>query len=248
VIANFENKYGRITEEFGAAIDGKPIYKGIPACRRKEDHQINRARILDDAQIERVLTHIDTTSNARASDEVKFLFSVYAGLRACEIAGMTLDAVVDAGDRISRYIIVGRHVAKGGRPRLIPMHPLIRDALVRFRAEHPETRFLAFSNRSGVRRQNANAVKAWFIHLYRQVGLHGCSSHSGRRTFITRLARLANLHGTSLRDVQLLAGHARMETTAAYIEPADDLSRLVAAFGVPSNPFPTTLNSKGEHA
>lgn len=245
---NFDNTFGRISEPFGETCGGKPIYKGIPSCRRKEDHQINRARVLDDTQIERVLAHIFATSNARASDEVKFLFSVYAGLRAAEIAGMTLDAVVDADDRISRHIIVGRHVAKGGRPRLIPMHPLIRDALIRFRSEHPETRFLAFSNRSGVRRQNANAVKAWFLHLYQQVGLHGCSSHSGRRTFITRLARLANLHGTSLRDVQLLAGHARMETTAAYIEPADDLSRLVAAFGVPSTPFPTTLNSKGETA
>lgn len=248
MIINLDNTFGHISTPFGETYDDKPIYKGIPSCRRKEDHQINRARVLDDTQIERVLATIYATSNARASDEVKFLFSVYAGLRAAEIAGMTLDAVVDADDRISRHIIVGRHVAKGGRPRLIPMHPLIRDALIRFRSEHPDTRFLAFSNRSGVRRQNANAVKAWFIHLYRQVGLHGCSSHSGRRTFITRLARLANLHGTSLRDVQLLAGHARMETTAAYIEPADDLSRLVAAFGAPSTPFPTILNSKGEPA
>ena len=97
------------------------IFKGIAAYQRKEDRQINRARILEDHQIERVLRHISDTSNSRASDEVKFLFSVYAGLRVAEIAGLTLDAVVDADDRISRHIIVGRHIAKWGRQRVIPI-------------------------------------------------------------------------------------------------------------------------------
>lgn len=230
------------------AFERSGTFNGIGTYQRKEDRPINRARVLDDRQIERVLKHIADTSNAPASDEVKFLLSFYAGLRVSEIAGMTLDAVVDADDRIGRHIIVGRHIAKQGRQRIIPMHPRIRDALTRFRSDHPNIRFLAFSNRRGVRRQNASAVKSWFIQLYRQVGLEGCSSHSGRRTFITRLARLANLHGTSLRDVQLLAGHARLETTAAYIEPAEDLSRLVEALGVPSTPSPTNLNNKGKNA
>lgn len=191
---------------------------------------IRRARILDDTQIERVIAHIRATSNAPASDEVKFLLSVYAGLRVAEIAGLTLADVVDADDRIGRHIIIGRHSAKGGKQRVIPMHPKIRDALIRFRKAHPGISYLAFSSRWGARRQNVASVKNWFLLLYQQVGLQGCSSHSGRRTFITRLARKANLHGHSLRDVQLLAGHARLDTTAAYIEPAENLSLLVEAF------------------
>ncbi len=47
----------------------------------------------------------------------------------------------------------------------------------------------------------------WFARAYRTIGLAGCSSHSGRRTFITRAARLVHKAGGSLRDVQLLAGH-----------------------------------------
>ncbi len=210
---------------------------------------IRRARVLDDSHIERLLIHINKNSNSPASDELKVLFSYYAGLRACEIAAMTLDCVVDADGRIGRHILVSRHAAKGGRERIVPMHPKIRDALVRFRAAHPGERILCFSARRGkVRYQNASAVKTWFLKVYKEVGLEGCSSHSGRRTFITRMARLANLHGSSLRDVQLLAGHSCMATTAAYIDPADDLARLVSALGVPSTPCPTTLNNKGENA
>jgi len=63
-----------------------------------------------------------------------------------------------------------------------------------------------------------SSVVNWFAQLYRELGLEGCSSHSGRRTFITRAARLVFKVGGSLRDVQQLAGHRSIDQTQAYIE------------------------------
>jgi len=43
-------------------------------------------------------------------------------------------------------------------------------------------------------------------------------SHSGWRAFITRAARLVHRADSSLRDVQLLAGHRSIQTTQGYID------------------------------
>ena len=69
------------------------------------------------------------------------------------------------------------------------------------------------------------SIVNWFALLYAETGLPGCSSHSGRRTFITRTARLLAKAGGSLRDVQELAGHRSLTTTERYIEGDRDAQR-----------------------
>ena len=56
-------------------------------------------------------------------------------------------------------------------------------------------------------------VRLWFHRLYTSLKMDGCSSHSGRRTFITRAARKVSQVGGSLRDVQELAGHTSLAMT-----------------------------------
>lgn len=72
-----------------------------------------------------------------------------------------------------------------------------------------------------------NAAVQWFRRFFKSIEFDGCTSHSGRRSFITDLARSANNHGCSLKDVQILAGHKRLETTGDYIEPSASQFSLV---------------------
>jgi integrase/recombinase XerD len=71
------------------------------------------------------------------------------------------------------------------------------------------------------------AVQAWFHGLYESLGFAGASSHSGRRTFVTRCAKNIIAAGGSLRDVQELAGHASLATTQRYIQGDTDAKRKV---------------------
>jgi integrase/recombinase XerC len=69
------------------------------------------------------------------------------------------------------------------------------------------------------------SIVNWFHRVYDSLGLDGCSSHSGRRTFITRSARAISKIGGSLRDVQELAGHRALSCTERYIAGDRDAQR-----------------------
>jgi site-specific recombinase XerD len=82
-----------------------------------------------------------------------------------------------------------------------------------------------FSERTiGMSRQ---AIAVWVHRLYTELGLKGASSHSGRRTYITRLAKPVVEAGGSLRDAQQLAGYFSLSTTQRYIEGSFEAKRRV---------------------
>jgi integrase/recombinase XerC len=72
-------------------------------------------------------------------------------------------------------------------------------------------------------------VRLWSHRLYTSLHMDGCSSHSGRRTFMTRAARKVSQVGGSLRDVQELAGHTSLAMTQRYIEGDTEAKRKLVA-------------------
>jgi integrase len=185
-----------------------------------------QAKTLSPAQIRTALTYLATTRNAER-DVVMFLLSVRAGLRACEIAGATWMMIVDSDSRISDVLALEDRIAKKKSGRTIPLAHDLRAALVALHAKRspsPADRIVYSERRNGL---DAATVAQRFFHLYARLGFVGCSSHSGRRTFLTQCARKISLVGGSLRDVQVLAGHADLTTTAAYIDADPDAMRKV---------------------
>ena len=91
----------------------------------------------------------------------------------------------------------------------------------------PESPYLITTQRAD--KFSANAVAVWFNRFYKKLGLQGCSSHSGRRTFLTNAARRISLAGGSIRDVMALAGHQHLSTTQRYVEADSEAQRKVVA-------------------
>jgi integrase len=151
-------------------------------------------------------------------DRMMILLSVKAGLRAGEIAKLTWSMVLDANGRIGNRIELHDSAAKKSSGRTIPMHPDLQRALLRLRRQTGAEGAVIRSERTGACGMLPGSVVNWFRGLYRELRLNGCSSHSGRRTFITNAARLVFKAGGSLRDVQQLAGHRSIEQTQAYID------------------------------
>jgi integrase len=185
-----------------------------------------RAKILAPADVGDLLVFASCTRHP-LRNTVMVLLSAKAGLRAGEIANLTWDMVVDANSQISGLIELADAAAKKCSGRSIPVHPDLAAALGAWRQVAPTSDCVIASERGG--RMRPLSIVVWFNRAFKNIGLKGCSSHSGRRTFVTRAARIVHKAGGSLRDVQLLAGHRSIQTTQRYIDGDSDAQRKLVA-------------------
>jgi integrase len=174
-----------------------------------------QAKILTNGQLSAALKATRQTRYP-TRDKAMLLLSAKAGLRAAEIAGLTWAMVTDADGRLAEHIALSNHIAKKGSGRFIPVHPLLRAALTPLQRQARSVGHIIKSERGQA--LSPGSVVNWFRAFYAKLGLQGCSSHSGRRTFITVAARRVARAGGSLRDVQILAGHRSLRHTQDYIE------------------------------
>lgn len=157
------------------------------------------------------------------------LLSFKAGLRACEISGLEWPMLLASNHKIGTMLVIPPTIAKMGSGRQIPLNRELANALRKLHGARgqPHQGWVIQSQKGG--RMPPDSLVNWFGALYRSLGLIGCSSHSGRRTFITRSARLLPKTGGSLRDVQELAGHRALTTTERYIAGDRDAQRRLIA-------------------
>ena len=174
-----------------------------------------QAKLITPTVLRRMLAYTRQTASP-ARDRVIVLLSVRAALRACEIARLDWSMVLDARGHVGDHIAVHDRIAKKQSGRRVPLHPDLRRALLVLQRDVDAVEPVVRSARGGAMRPNS--IVNWFVAMFVALGLPGCSSHSGRRTFITTAARNAHRAGCSLRDIQLLAGHRSIETTQRYID------------------------------
>lgn len=187
-----------------------------------------QAKTLSDKQQATVLHHL-AQSQMPERNQLMFLLSIKAGLRAKEIASLTWAMVMDADGQLANAIHLTNNASKGAKGgRIIQMNTKLKEALQAWHAQHPNPiadNRIIWTQRSQT--PSAQVIVNFFFQLYRDMGYEQASSHSGRRTFITNVARKITQVGGSLRDVQYMAGHASLQTTQRYIEHDSDAMKRV---------------------
>lgn len=185
-----------------------------------------QAKVLSAHEVEDLLFFAKTTRYPDRN-RVVVLLSVKAGLRAAEIANLTWPMVADPTGGVGSHIELRDHAAKKQSGRIVPLNADLHEALVALRATCAGQGPVVRSERGD--EMTPLSIVVWFNRAYKAIGLEGCSSHSGRRTFITRAARVVHKAGGSLRDVQLLAGHRSIQTTQRYIDGDSEAQRRLVS-------------------
>lgn len=176
-----------------------------------------KAKTLKDSHFKAALAYVINTRYP-LRNKVLLLLSYKAGLRSKEMAEITWSMVCTADSEIDTHITLTNKAAKGNSGRLIPMNKDLHLALIELKSQlspQPNDKIIFGERGDGM---TAHGIQTFFMRLYKDLNLQGCSSHSGRRTFITNIARNISKYGGSLKDAQEIAGHANLSTTLGYIE------------------------------
>jgi integrase/recombinase XerD len=191
------------------------------SVNKKYRRALTRAKILTAEQFNRAMREARREEHSVRA-EVLLRLSFFCGLRAKEMASIRwVNNLLGPTGEINDTLHITRDAGKRAVERRVPMPIELRKALRRLRDLRPDDEYVIYRLDGHFGKCEPNTLVQWFKRFYARVGFVGVSSHSGRRTFITNTARNANLVGASIKDVQILAGHKRLETTAGYIEPSD---------------------------
>ena len=175
---------------------------------------MRQAQTLTDAQLRRVL-HYCRSRRHPLRDETIILTSFYAGLRAIEIAAQKYADVYDEQGSVRDQFTLRATQSKGGRTRTVYIGSKLKRALKEYQASIVRLRqdMPLFPSQKGGH-FSANTMCQLFLDIYKACGLRDASSHSGRRTYITKLAN----KGVGVRLLAELAGHSHISTTQRYID------------------------------
>lgn len=182
-----------------------------------------QAKTLTQAEIRRVLDYIATRKHS-LRNRAMLMTTYLSGMRVAELASLRYKDVVDADGNIRNEIRLSAEQTKGNEARVVFVSEKLSKELERYISIYKPKDFnlkFFYSQKAKSDGFTANTLTQFFHYLYKQSGIDGASSHSGRRTFITNLAN----KGISVRVLASLAGHKNISTTQCYIDVNDEMMR-----------------------
>jgi len=192
---------------------------------------MKQARTLNDNELKLLLLYISTRKYA-ARDRAIVLLTYWGGMRIGECAALYVKDVLNIDGTVKNEINLTAEQTKGRFARTVVLADKLRKELKDYllsRFSEKELTAVAYSslyNKPLFITQksegfSANTLTYTMTMLYKQSGLYGCSSHSGRRTFITKLSSKS----VPLKVLMEMVGHRNLQTTQRYIDVTADMKR-----------------------
>jgi integrase/recombinase XerD len=178
-------------------------------------------RGLTHAEVERLLAACDRSRPTGRRDFAVLTLLVRLGLRAGEVAGLTLDAI---DWRAGELIVSG----KGSRSERLPLPPDVGEAIVAYlRAGRPPSamdRAVFIRVKAPHRGLSSGGVTQIVGDAARRAGLGLVHAHRLRHTAATEMLRA----GGSLAEIGQVLRHRRAQTTAIYAKVDEPALRTLA--------------------
>ena len=182
---------------------------------------MKQAKTITERELKAVLAICATRRYAKR-DRLAVLLGHWAGLRAKEIAALKRNHVITSNGEVRTSFLLTAEETKGSKARRVFISTHLQREIAsylkqnQFRHCNPyllqSQKGMAFS---------ANTMCQLLAHIYKESNIEGGSSHSGRRTFITRLAA----KGVSVKVLAELAAHSSISTTQRYIDVNEEQIR-----------------------
>ena len=182
---------------------------------------MSQARVLNPQELRRVLDHVATRRHS-ARNRAMLLLTHYAGMRVGEVAALRINDVLNSDNTIKDEVRLLPEQTKGKHARTVYLNERMRKEIGQYlrvlRIKDASKPLFYTQKQAGF---SANSLAQYFFYLYRNVGLDGASSHSGRRSFLTELSSKS----VPLKVLMDLAGHRQAQTTMRYINVTSDMKR-----------------------
>ena len=186
---------------------------------------MSQARVLTERELRKVLAFCSTQPHA-TRNRAMLLCTHMAGMRVGEVAALRICDVLGADGTVLEEIALSPTQTKGNQSRTVLVPRKLRDELTQYLQQrfgianllavtYTDTQRALFPTQKNPQRGfTANTLCQLFHKIYKDTHMTGATSHSGRRTFITKLAD----KGVGVRVLMALAGHKSIATTQRYIE------------------------------
>lgn len=183
-----------------------------------------QAKVLNEQEMDRVLTYLDKKQHA-SRNKAMFLLTHGCGVRIKELVSIRIADVLARDGSIRSEMYLKKNQTKGREGRTVYLSEKMRELILDYLCERfglrdllavtmtDTSRALFANQKNNVRGFSASTGCQMFHYWYKDCGIEHGSSHSGRRSFITNLAN----KGVSIHVLKELAGHKSIAVTEKYI-------------------------------